>query len=324
MPRLRTADTSRPGWTRRRFGRGYRLLDEHGCVIESTEERARVDALAIPPAWTQLWIAPHPNAHIQAVGTDAAGRRQYIYHERWSRKRASLKYDRAVLLAEHLPQARARVTRDLNSEAGSRTRALAVAFRLLDSAHLRVGSEQYANENGSRGLSTLDCGDATVHGDIVALRFIGKGAIEWSSETTDATLATAVRSLKRRGAGERLLAWKDGSTWHPLRSSEINDYVRDCTRGEFTAKDFRTLNGTIAASVALAQSGVQSTESARKKAMRSAVVATAELLGNTPAIAKSSYIDPRVFDRYRDGRLIETRGRSSESAVRALILGNDD
>lgn len=323
MPRLRTADTAGPGWTRRRFGRGYRLLDERGAVLDAGDARARVDALAIPPAWTKVWISPQPNAHIQAIGTDAAGRRQYIYHEQWSRKQAALKYDRALELAEQLPHARRRATRDLRSEPGSRERALGVAFRLLDSAYLRVGSEQYAAEHGSRGLSTLDCSDASVHGDTVALNFDGKGGVEWSSETTDAELAAAVRSLKRRGAGERLLAWNDGGQWHPLHASEINEYLKQCTAGDFTAKDFRTLNGTIAAAATLAGIGCRDSPTARQKAMRAAVVATAELLGNTPAIAKGSYIDPRVFDRYRDGQLMQTHGVSGESALRALILGTD-
>lgn len=323
MPRLRTADTAGPGWTRRRFGRGYRLLDEHGELIDDAQARARVDALAIPPAWSKVWIAPQPNAHVQAVGTDAAGRRQYIYHQQWSRKQAALKYDRALELAAQLPHARGRVTRELRSPAGSQQRALAVAFRLLDSAHLRVGNEQYAAEHGSRGLSTLDCADASVHGDTVELRFAGKGGVEWSSDTADAELAAAVRSLKHRGAGERLLAWNDGGQWHPLHASEINDYVKQCTTGDFTAKDFRTLNGTIAAATTLATIGCRDSPTGRKKAMRAAVLATSELLGNTPAIAKGSYIDPRVFDRYSDGQLLQTHGISGENALRLLILGAD-
>lgn len=324
MPRLRIADTASPGWTRRNYGRGYRVFDEHGALVDHAAELERVSALAIPPAWKKVWIAPYANAHIQAVGIDAAGRRQYIYHEQWTRKQAALKYDRALELAAQLPQARGRVTRALRSDSGSRERALAVAFRLLDTAHLRVGGERYAVEHGSRGLSTLNCSDASVHGDTVELHFLGKGGVEWSSETTDAELATAVRTLKRRGAGERLLAWRDGDQWHPLHASEINDYVRECAGGEFTAKDFRTLSGTIAAASTLAGIGCRNSTAARQKAVRAAVVATAELLGNTPAIAKGSYIDPRVFDRYRDGQLLQTRAVSGESALRALLLGAQD
>jgi DNA topoisomerase-1 len=321
MPRLRTAQLAKPGLGRRRSGRGFRLLDEHGQPLGDTADRRRIQALAIPPAWTDVWIAPQANAHIQAVGTDAAGRRQYIYHAQWSRKQAELKYDRALELAERLPQARARVTRDLRGKPATRERALAVAFRLLDSAHLRVGSEQYALQHGSRGLSTLDCSDATVHGDTVVLGFAGKGAIEWGSETTDAELAAAVRSLKRRGPGERLLAWNDAGLWKALHADEVNDYVRETTKGDFTAKDFRTLHGTIAAATSLASSAGAKSARSQQRAMREAVTLTAELLGNTATIAKASYIDPRVFDRFRDGQTMQTRGISPESAIRLLILG---
>lgn len=321
MPRLRTADPSKPGWSLRRRGRGYTLLDENGSTVSTTADRDRVDALAIPPAWKDVWISPHPNGHIQVCGTDASGRRQYIYHEQWTRSRSRQKYDRALELAERLPRARGQVTRDLRGEPGTRERALAVAFRLLDSAYLRVGSERYAELHGSRGLTTLEGADAHVSGDTVVLEFVGKSAVDWSSRTEDADLAAVIRSLKSRGPRARLLAWKDDAQWRPLRPEEVNDYVRLRTGGDFTAKDFRTLHGTIIAARELAIMGKQPTDAATKRAINAAVRTTAELLGNTPAVARATYIDPRVIDRFHGGMLLETGSVAAERALRALVLG---
>ncbi|AWB89055.1 DNA topoisomerase [Salinibacterium hongtaonis] len=321
MPRLRTTNPSHPGWTRRRRGTGYSLLNESGGAVTSPYERERVDALAIPPAWTDVWISPHRNGHIQACGTDASGRRQYIYHEQWQRSRARAKYDRALELAERLPRARAQVTRDLRGEPGTRDRALAVAFRLLDSAYLRVGSERYAQLHGSKGLTTLEGSDAHVSADTVVLEFVGKSAMDWSSRTEDPDLAAAIRSLKTRGPHSRLLAWKDGNRWRALRPEEVNDYVRARTGGDFTAKDFRTLHGTIIAARELAALGTQPKAAATKRAINEAVRATAHLLGNTPAVARSTYIDPRVIDRFRSGALLRTGSVSPERAIRELLLG---
>lgn len=322
--RLRMADPSTPGWTIRRRGAGFSLLDATGTILDCAAARDRVKQLVIPPAWTDLWIAPHPNAHIQAIGTDASGRRQYIYHEQWSRRRARQKFERALDLAERLPVARRLVTLDLRALPGSRERALGAAFRLLDSAYLRVGSERYAQKHGSRGLTTLMGADARVSADTVILNFVGKGAVDWSSQTTDEDLARVIRSLKRRGPEAPLLAWKDESGWRGLRADEVNDYVRLRTRGDFTAKDFRTLHGTIIAAAELARHGPVESASMLDPAIAEAVSHTAAVLGNTPAIAKLSYIDPRVFDRYRDGRCLGNGTVAPESAIRRLITGRMD
>lgn len=315
------ADPSAPGWILRRRGAGFSLLDEAGAVLDSPAARDRVKQLVIPPAWKDLWIAPEPNAHIQAIGTDAGGRRQYIYHEQWNRRRARQKYKRALELSESLPAARRLVTGDLRTRPGSRERALAAAFRLLDSAYLRVGSERYAQQHGSRGLTTLEGADARVSADTVILNFVGKGAVDWSSQTTDEDLAAVIRSLKRRGPQAPLLAWKNDGDWRGLRSEELNDYVRLRTRGDFTAKDFRTLHGTIIAATELARHGPVESVTAVNAAIIEAVKHTATILGNTPAIAKGSYIDPRVFDRFRDGHCLDIGSIVAETALRRLILG---
>lgn len=324
MPRLRTADPSAPGWTVLRDGAEFDIVDERGTVLTDAAVRERVDALAIPPAWTAVWIAPHTNAHIQVVGTDAAGRRQYLYHEQWQRRQAKRKYDRVLELADRLPAARRVVTRELRTADPGKPRALAAAFRLLDSAYLRVGSERYAQRHGSRGLTTLRGADAHVSGDTVLLEFEGKGAVEWSSRTTDPDLAGVVRSLKRRGPTAHLLAWKDDSGWHPLSADDVNEYVRERTHGDFTAKDFRTLHGTIMAARSLAAQGSPSSAAAKRRAITEATRVTAEVLGNTPAVARANYIDPRVFDRFRAGQLLRTNGLAPESAIRLLLLGDPD
>ena len=321
MPRLRRSDTSAAGFHRTRAGRGFSYTDTGGHPITDQELRARIEQLAIPPAWTDVWIAPHANGHIQATGMDAAGRRQYLYHPSWREQKDRVKFDRALSLAESLPAARRRVTMDLRSPEPTRERALATAFRMLDTGSLRVGSEQYAEANGSHGLATLLCTHATVSGDTVSLNFPAKGGQEWQSEITDADLATGVRALKRRGPNARLLAWKDGSTWHPVVAADINAYVKERTGGEFTAKDFRTLHGTVAAATSLAKHGTEQRKAARDRALVQAMRDAARVLGNTPSIAKKSYVDPRLVDHYQAGVTIDpARVSAAESELRILLF----
>lgn len=323
MPRLRRSRTSEPGIRRIRRGRGFSYQTADGRAVDDPELRERIHALAIPPAWRDVWIAPYPNGHIQATGIDAAGRRQYLYHPTWRTQKDRIKYDRMLALAESLPLARRGVTIDLRREGFPRERALAGAFRMLDTGSLRVGSERYADEHGSIGLSTLRGAHATVReDDRVELRFPAKSGQAWESELRDPDLAHLVRSLKRRGGNARLLAWKDDrGTWHPLHAEEINDDIRRRTGGDFTAKDFRTLHGTAAAALSLAQAGTGGTPTARKRAVAAAVRAASEVLGNTPAIARASYIDPRIIDRFERGETVDpARPASVEAELRALLF----
>lgn len=322
MVRLRRSRPGEGGIRRVRRGRGFAYLDADGNAVTDAALRERIDALVIPPAWTDVWICTFPNGHIQATGTDAAGRTQYLYHPQWREQRDRLKFDRALALAESLPAARRGVTIDLRREGLPRERVLAAAFRMLDAAHLRVGSEQYALEHGSVGLSTLLGAHAHVEGgDVVRLDFPSKSGKEWSSEVTDADLAAVVTVLKRRGPRARLLAWRDDRGAHPLRPAEINADIRERTGGDFTAKDFRTLHGTSAAAVALARMGPKRSASAQDRAIAAAVRTTAQLLGNTPAVARSSYIDPRLLDLFRAGVTIDpARTASVESQLRMLLF----
>lgn len=318
--RLRRTDSSGRGYTRVRAGSGFSYRDPRGATVSDRELRERFDALGIPPAWKDVWIAPYPNGHIQAMGIDAAGRRQYIYHPTWREQKDRIKFDRALRLAESLPSARRGVTIDLRRDGYTRERALATAFRMLDTGSLRVGSERYAKEHGSIGLSTLLCSHATTHGDRVALAFPGKSHQAWTSEILDHDLAAVVRSLKRRGPTARLLAWKDGREWRPLSAPEINDYVREKAGDDFTAKDFRTLHGTVAAALSLARTGPESTQRKRNAAISQAMRDASDVLGNTPTVARASYVDPRLLDHYRAGETIDTtRPASAETTLRALL-----
>ena len=304
-----------------RAGKGFSYRGVDGSTVTDPETRERIEQLAIPPAWTDVWISPYGNGHIQATGTDAAGRTQYIYHPAWRLQKDRLKFDRALELAASLPAARRAVTIDLRAAEPTSSRALAAAFRMLDTGLLRVGSERYADEHGSRGLSTLLCAHAGVSGDVVELGFPGKSGQEWRLELADPDLVAFVRVMKRRGSHARLLAWKDGRAWHPLNPADINGYVRERTGGDFTSKDFRTLHGTVAAAVSLASAGPRKSPAARKRVVAQAAREVAEALGNTPAIARGSYIDPRVIDRYERGGMLDPKATTSaESRLLDLLL----
>ena len=320
MPRLRTV---RPGidlgYTRTRSGSGFRYTDADGASLPAAE-RERAAALVIPPAWTEVWISAASNGHIQATGVDEAGRRQYVYHPDWSAGRDKGKYARALQLAASLPHARGRVTTSLRRDDLDRERVLATAFRLLDQAAPRVGSAKYLARHGSRGVTTLRRRDAAVVTSVTSLRFRGKSGKRQSLDIDDAELAVVVAALAAGRPAAPLLAYTRGRRRVPLTPKDVNAYVRAMTGGAFTAKDFRTLRGTILAADALARIGPAGSKRDRKHAEVLAVKAASDALGNTPAVARSSYIDPRVFARYRRGVVLDT-AVSPESAIRALILG---
>jgi DNA topoisomerase I len=322
VTRLRRSDSTGRGYHRVRAGAGFSYRDPDGATVTDPDERARLEELVIPPAWTDVWISPYANGHILATGFDAAGRRQYMYHPSWRERMDRIKYDRALALAESLPAARRQVTMDLRRPDPDRTRALASAFRMLDQGSLRVGSERYASEHGSRGLSTLLCAHAHISGDDIELGFPGKSGQEWSSSIHDHDLAHVLRGMVRRGPNARLLAFRErsGDGWQPLDAEDINEYVKERAGDAFTAKDFRTLHGTVAAAIDLARTGKQATKTARAKAVSHAVRAASEVLGNTPTVARASYVDPRLLDAYGHGETIDpARIGSAEAEVRALL-----
>lgn len=319
MPRLvRVRPGADLGYRRVRSGGGFRYTDADGAALPAAEQE-RVVGLVIPPAWRDVWISAEPRGHIQATGVDDAGRMQYLYHPDWSAGRDRGKYARALQLAEALPRARARVTSSLRRDDLGRERVLAASFRLLDLAAPRVGSARYLISHGSRGLTTLRRRDAAVTASITSLRFRGKSGTRQSLDVDDDELAAAVALLVAGRPASPLLAYERRRRRVPLTPNDVNAYVRAVTGGRFTAKDFRTLRGTILAADALARIGPAETGRDRGRAEVLAVKAAAAALGNTPTVARGSYIDPRVFARYRRGVLLDT-SVSPESAIRALIL----
>lgn len=316
--RLRRVSPRDPGLRRVRRGRGFEYRRPDGARVRDEQELTRIRSLAIPPAWTDVWICSRPNGHLQATGVDEAGRTQYLYHPAWHARAAAEKFDRMPELARALPAARRGVTRDLRSAEPTRAAVLAAAFRILDTAMLRVGSERYAREHGSVGLSTLRCTHCSVRGDRVVLRFSGKSGQPWESEIDDADLARLIGTLRERGPRRRLLAWRDERGWHPLHATDINDDVRERTGGEFTAKDLRTLHGTVVAATSLARAGTQPSETARRRAVATAIRETAAALGNTPAVARASYVDPRLIELYDRGVVVDP-ARSVEGQLAELL-----
>jgi DNA topoisomerase-1 len=303
VPRLRRADCSSPGIARRRRGRGFEYLDEDGERVDDPDVLERIRELVIPPAWKDVWICPHPMGHIQAVGTDAAGRRQYLYHPQWRARRDQEKFDEMIKFARRLPHIRRMAAGHLRQRDLSRERVLACAVRLLDRGFFRVGTEEYAEQNETYGLATMLKSHVALGDDyVVTFDYISKGGKQRVQSIVDPDVYSLVAVLKRRRAGRELLAYKRGRQWVDVKSADINEYIKQVTGEDFTAKDFRTWNATVLAAVALAVSGpAASSRTARQRAMTRAVKEVAYYLGNTPAVCRASYIDPRVFDRFRDG-----------------------
>ena len=307
MARLRRVDCSTPGITRRRRGRGFEFVDADGERVDDPEDIQRIAELAIPPAWKDVWICPLQNGHLQATGIDARGRKQYLYHPQWRRRRDQEKFDSMTHFARALPKMRRRVAKDLTRTGLPRERVLASAVRLLDRGFFRVGGEDYKVENETYGLATIHRSHVTLGDGVLTFDYPAKSGRRRIQSIVDPAVSDIVDQLKkRRGGSPELLAYRDGRRWRDIKSADVNAYVKEVTRGDFSAKDFRTWNATVLAAVALAVSGEAATRSrtARNRAKTRAVKEVSRYLGNTPAVCRASYIDPRVFDRFDSGLTI--------------------
>jgi DNA topoisomerase I len=308
MSRLRRSDCAAPGIIRRKRGRGFEYVDESGERIDDQDTIERIATLVIPPGWEDVWICSDPLGHIQATGMDARGRKQYRYHDLWRERRDRQKFDSMTEFARSLPKLRARVEADLRKRSISRDRVLACAVRLLDRGFFRIGSEDYAEDNETYGLATMRKRHVTVHGDSVVFDYEAKGGKRRVQTIGDRTISGLVKKLRTRpGGGHELLAYRNGSSWRDVRSTDINDYIKDTMGHDHSAKDFRTWNATVLAAVVLAASARErdlSTKGGRARAKRDAVKQVAHYLGNTPAVCRASYIDPRIFDRFDGGLTI--------------------
>jgi DNA topoisomerase I len=328
--RLRRSDPASPGYTRLRGAGGSAYRDAGGSPITDADTLARIRALVIPPAWRDVWISPDPLGHLQATGLDAAGRRQYIYHALWREQQDDLKFEHMERFAHALPDMRKslldamRHGRELDRE-----RVMACAVRLLDVGMFRIGSDVYEKEDGHLGLSTIAKRNVSIAPGGVVFDYVAKEGVRQVHLVRDPPCVEIVSALKRRrGGGEHLLAFRERGVWHQVHAHLINEHLKRLVGDSFSAKNFRTWNGTLLAAVSVATKGGEAdSDRARRRVIAKAAGDVAEVLGNTPAVARSSYIDPRVFERYLTGSTIaseleqiERRGLGEEER-RAEIEG---
>ena len=306
MARLTRVDCSSPGIARRKSGRGFTYVDQNGNRVTDPATLDRIKALVIPPAWTDVWICPRPSGHIQAVGVDARGRKQYRYHDAWRLRRDAEKFDHMLEFAAALPGIRSATAEHLATDGLNRARVLACAVRLLDLGFFRIGTEGYAEENQTYGLATMRKSHVKIRGEEVVFDYVAKSGKRRIQSVVDPDVLSVVTELKaRKGGGHELLAWQtDDGAWADVKSADINAYIKDLTGGDFTAKDFRTWSATVFAAVALAVSSAQRSETGRKRAIARAMQEVSRYLGNTPAVCRSSYVDPRIVDRYTAGATV--------------------
>jgi DNA topoisomerase I len=305
--RLRRSDPAEPGYARVAGEGGFAYLDATGAPIIDPDALARIHALAIPPAWRDVWISPDPLGHLQATGVDAAGRRQYLYHELWREQQDHLKFEHMEQFAHTLPTMReGLLAAMLGGHELDRPRVLACAVRLLDVGMFRIGSEVYEKEDGHLGLATIAKSNVSIGADRVVFDYIAKEGVHQVHAVSDPPCVEIVSALKRRrGGGEHLLAFREEGAWHAVHAHLINEHLKALIGPSFSAKNFRTWNGTLLAAVSVATKGGEArTDRARRRVIADAAKDVAEVLGNTPAVARSSYIDPRVFDRYRSDATI--------------------
>jgi DNA topoisomerase IB len=305
MPRLRRIDCSAPGIARRRRGRGFEFVDATGARITDPESLLRIKSLGIPPAWRNVWICPDPNGHLQAVGTDAAGRRQYLYHPDFRAQQEQGKFDRLIRFAEKLPDLRAAMARHMELDDLAPDRVCAVAVRLVNLGWFRVGSEEYARRHRTFGITTLRKSHVRIRGSRLTFSYPGKRRVRVRTALVEPELAAAVRELQRLPGGRRLFRYRVDSELYNLSARRLNDYIQEHMDPDFTAKDFRTWGGTLLAAIALAEHGVPETEAEMKRTIAAVMRTVGEKLGNTPAVARASYVSPAVVEQFADGRTLD-------------------
>ena len=303
--------------------RHFRYVDAQGRRITKKEHLERIESLVIPPAWKDVWISPHPGAKLQATGVDAAGRRQYLYHPAYRAKQEQAKYDKLVRFAERLPDIRAAMAEHLAGEQFSPEWTNALALRLINLGWFRVGSERYVKRHRTFGITTLNKNHVTVRGNRVTFKYRGKHKVWVHTAVVDQELAEAMRALVKLEGGRRLFRYRTGDELFNLTGRKLNDYVREHMGEEFTAKDFRTWGGTLLAAVAFAERGVPETATEAKRAVAAVMRSVGEKLGNTPAVARSSYVSPAVVEQYLDGRTIDDFRPRHLRVVGARDIGLD-
>jgi DNA topoisomerase I len=296
---------ARRGWRRVGSPGRFRYVDSRGNRITDEAKLARIDALRVPPAWRDVWISPRPNAKLQATGIDSVGRRQYLYHPEFRARQEAAKFDRLIRFADRLPALRSAMSEHVGLDPLEREWTCAVALRIIDATWFRVGSEVYARESRTYGVTTLRKRHVTVKGNRIRFAFVGKGRAQVRRVLVDAELADALEALLAVPGGRRLFRYRNGESLAGLTGRTLNEYVRGHLGEEFTAKDFRTWGGTLAAAIGLAERGLPESEAEAKRCVVAVMRSVGEQLGNTPAVARASYVSPAVIEQYLDGRTIE-------------------
>ncbi|BCI52073.1 DNA topoisomerase [Mycolicibacterium litorale] len=315
--RLRRSVVNGPGLRRVRRGKGFSYQDQNGETITDAATLDRINALVIPPAWKKVWISPHHNGHIQAVGTDAAGRRQYLYHQQWQEERNEEKFDRVLQMSAALPEMRRQVAADLAGRGWQRDRVLALALHLLDLGYFRAGGEQYAEENNSFGIATLLCEHVKLQRQAVEFDYPAKSGVRRTLVIDDPEVVKAVRALLRHpDRPERLLACRNAEGWAEIHSDDLNVRFKELVGDEYSVKDLRTWHGTVLAAAAFVDADPPVNKTVIKRVESAVMKEVSEALGNTPAVARASYVDPRVVTGYESGLTIAAAARRAERAKR--------
>ena len=318
---LRYVNDDQPGYTRKRRGKQFVYFDTEGNEIRDEKRILRLNRLAIPPAYRDVWICPSPNDHLQATGRDDRGRKQYRYHERWREVRDENKYEKMLIFARALPKIRRRINRDLKGRGLSREKVLATIVQLLERTFIRVGNEEYAKENGSFGLTTMRTRHIDVRGAKLRFRFRGKSGKEHDIDIEDRRVARIIKKLQELPGQEVFQYLDENGERRQITSDDVNEYLRTITGEDFTAKDFRTWAGTVLAAMALKAQEPFENKSDAKKKVKAAIGAVAQMLGNTPAICRKCYVHPAVLESYLDGALIEGLKTQTNGALENS-LGN--
>jgi len=312
---LRYVSDDRPGYTRKPKGDDFEYFDVDGKPITDEQRLLRIKRLAIPPAWSDVWICPSPNCHIQATGRDARRRKQYLYHERWREIRDENKYDRMIAFGKALPKIRRRVAKDLSLPGLPRNKILATVVQLLERTFIRIGNEEYARENNSFGLTTMKDRHVEVKGSKLRFRFRGKSGKEHEVDVTGRRIARIVGKLQDL-PGQDLFQYVDeNGEIRDVTSQDVNEYLREITGDDFSAKDFRTLAGTVLTAVALNAQEEFKNERQAKKNISTAIKAVSAILGNTPAICRKCYVHPAIFESYLSRKSIEGLKQMTEEAL---------
>lgn len=316
LAQLKYVSDSKPGIQRLQTGKSFKYRDASGKAVRDDATLRRIKKLVIPPAWTNVWICPIENGHLQATGRDDRGRKQYRYHSRWREVKDDTKYNRLLAFAKVLPKIRKHVRRDLRAQSLSRQQVLAAVVRLLEVSLIRVGNDEYAQSNHSYGLTTMKNKHARVGHSKIEFHFRGKSGKEHNVEIQDARLAKIVRGC-RDIPGQELFQYVNGDgEHHPIHSEDVNDYLREISGGDFTAKDFRTWAGTVLAGIALQEFQSFDSQAQAKRNLVQAIESVASQLGNTPAVCKKCYIHPEILDGYMQGATIETIRSRAEAELK--------